>query len=76
MKAIAASTFGRYLACGGMDERIRVFNIAENKSMGELSMHSGAVTCLQFFEDSYLISGSEVRVVLYFNRPEISEVII
>ena len=64
LKSVAVSTNGKYLACGGMEERIKVFNIAENKSMGELSMHTGAITCLQFFEDSYLLSGSEVTHIL------------
>jgi protein MAK11 len=49
----------RVLACGGDDERIHVFDLLSNKSMGELSQHTGAVTALRFFGSSYLISGSE-----------------
>ena len=59
LKCVAISTHGKYLCCGGTDERIRIFNMAENRSMGELGMHEGAITSLAFFDDSHLISGSE-----------------
>jgi WD40 repeat protein len=76
LKSLAISKSGKYLACGGNDERIRIFNMFENKTLGELSTHTGdtsfkssppiaintnigAITALEFFEDSYLISGSE-----------------
>eukprot|EP00606_Chrysophyceae_sp_TOSAG23-5_P000904 GSChrysophyteH2.ASY1.ANO1.329.1 assembled CDS len=59
LKAIAVSDSGRYMVCGGMDEHIRVFNVAENRSLGELSGHTGAVTCLQFVGDKFIVSGSE-----------------
>mmetsp|Transcript_3720 Transcript_3720/g.3679 ORF Transcript_3720/g.3679 Transcript_3720/m.3679 type:complete len:418 (+) Transcript_3720:15-1268(+) len=59
LKAIAISKTGKYLACGGLDERIRIFNMKDNVSLGELSTHTGGITCLEFFEDSYLISGSD-----------------
>lgn len=59
LKAIAVSKSGIYLVCGGMDERIRIYNVMENKSLGDLTAHKGAVTCLEFFEDSYLFSGSD-----------------
>ena len=59
IKAIAISPSCKYVVCGGTDERIRVYNTILNKSIGELSSHSGTVTCLQFVNDKYLISGSE-----------------
>ena len=59
LKCVAISAHGKYLCCGGTDERIRIFNMAENRSMGELGMHEGAITSLAFFDDSHLISGSE-----------------
>lgn len=61
LKSIAVSSSGLYLSCGGTDERIRLFNVAENRSMGELGLHEGAITALEFFEDSHMISGSDVR---------------
>lgn len=82
LKAIAISKSGKYLACGGNDEKIRIFNVIENKTLGELSTHTGwvfyrtkkwqffsslgAITALEFFEDSYLISGSDVSLVISF----------
>ena len=63
LKTLAVSSGGKYLCCGGTDERIRIFNVAENRSMGELGLHEGAITSLEFFEDSYMISGSEVREI-------------
>jgi WD40 repeat protein len=59
LKCIAVSKNGKYLVTGGMDERIRIFNVKDNKSLGELSSHTGAINALDFFEDSFLISGSD-----------------
>jgi len=59
LKAIAVSASGKYLVCGGMDERIRIFNVAENRNLGELTGHSGCVTCLEFVGDQFVVSGSE-----------------
>ena len=64
MKAVVISESGKYLACGGSDERIRLFNLFENKSIGELGTHTGGITCLKFFSDSFLFSGSEVSLPL------------
>ena len=53
---------GRYLTCGGQDEKIKIYNMVDKRAMGDVSSfaHSGAITCLEFFQDSYLISGSDV----------------
>jgi WD40 repeat protein len=66
LKSIAVSSSGLYLSCGGTDERIRLFNVAENRSMGELGLHEGAITALEFFEDSHMISGSDVRTLNFY----------
>jgi WD40 repeat protein len=60
IRSVSTSASGRYMACGGTDERIHIFNMLENSTLGELSTHTGAVTCLDFFEDSHLLSGSDV----------------
>ena len=59
LKAIAVSESGRWMVCGGMDERIHIFNVQENRAIGELSSHSGAVSSLAFVGDTHLLSGSE-----------------
>ena len=55
---------GKYLVCGGQDERIKVYNLLDMKIMGDIGSfaHSGAITCLEFFGDSYLITGSEANI--------------
>lgn len=67
LKAVAVSNTGKYLACGGMDERIRIFDAKEHRSLGEVSNQGGAITCLAFFGDSFLISGSEVTFIFQFH---------
>jgi protein MAK11 len=62
LKSIAISSSGKFLVCGGTDERIRIFDNIENKSLGELSNHQGAITTLQFFGDTHLLSGSEASM--------------
>ena len=59
LKAIAVSKSRRYVVCAGADERIRIFDTVLNKSIGELSNHTGTITCLQFVNDTHLISGGE-----------------
>ncbi|RYG59598.1 hypothetical protein EON64_20070, partial [archaeon] len=59
LKTVAVSSSGRFLATGGSNERISLFNVADNKGIGDVSGHSGSVTSLKFFEDSMLLSASE-----------------
>lgn len=62
MKAVAVSQSGKYLVVGGMDERIRIYDMHNNKAVGELAQHTASITSLKFFKDSYLISASEVII--------------
>lgn len=59
LKVIAVSGSGKYMCCGGMDERIHIFNMEEKKAIGEIAGHSGAITSLTFIGDTHLLSGSE-----------------
>jgi len=54
-----------YLVCGGMDERIRIFDLALNKSLGELSQHTGAITALEFYGDSFLLSARFFKNIFF-----------
>ena len=48
------------MALGGFDEVIRLFDVHKKKDLGDLvGDHNGSITALQFFENKYLISGSE-----------------
>lgn len=53
------SNNGHYLALGGYEEVIKLFNIRKYVEVGELVDHEGTITCLEFYKDDYLISGSE-----------------
>ena len=59
LKALAVSSNGRYLICGGMDEYIRIFDLKMRRSIGEMSGHAGCITSLAFVGDKFVISGSE-----------------
>jgi protein MAK11 len=59
LKALAISSEGKYLICGGMDEYIRAFNLEKRVSFGEMSGHTGCVTALKFVGEKFVISGSE-----------------
>ena len=63
LRAVAVSKSGKYLVCGGMNERIQIFDLSINKSLGELSQHTGAITSLEFYGDSFLLSSGEDNAV-------------
>ena len=65
LRVITVSKSGKFLACGGTDERIYIYNLIEKTSVCELENHTGAITTLRFYEDSFLFSGSEVYFKLY-----------
>ncbi|CAM9420870.1 unnamed protein product [Chrysoparadoxa australica] len=50
---------GKLLVTGGVDERIRIYDLASKMESGELNQHSGTVTCLEFCDSTHLLSGSE-----------------
>lgn len=60
LRAIAASSSGRYLVCGGSDERLHIFDMRTKRAIGELSKHTGVVTCVEFVGDEFMLSGAEV----------------
>ena len=57
--ALMTSAGGDWLATGGADETIRVYNLRKKRDMGALHSHAGAVTCLEFFGKQHLLSGSD-----------------
>lgn len=59
LTALAISGNHKYLAAGGYDERIRIYDLRGNISIGELSQHSSDITCLEFYEAAFLFSGSK-----------------
>lgn len=58
IKSCAVDASGDLLATGGLDEYIKLFNLRTRKERGELAHHRGAVTSLNFFKSSHLLSAS------------------
>lgn len=49
----------RYLAVGGYEETIKIFDLKKLIEVGEMVDHKGTITCLKFFQNQYLLSGSD-----------------
>ncbi|KAH0796956.1 p21-activated protein kinase-interacting protein 1-like [Histomonas meleagridis] len=56
VRSLASSK--RYVASGGFDGSISIFDLKTMKNVGSLITHDDCVESLQFFQNSYLISGS------------------
>jgi WD40 repeat protein len=63
----------RLLACGGLDTRIYVFAINRKEEPGkmtkstELTGHAGLVTCCNFLDENFLISGSNDSTLILWD---------
>ncbi|XP_065670260.1 p21-activated protein kinase-interacting protein 1-like isoform X2 [Hydra vulgaris] len=53
------ATGGRYLASGGSDETIRLFDMKKHIELGTLMQQSGSVTSINFFGSQHMLSASE-----------------
>ena len=63
IKCICISPNGRYLVCGSSNEKIHIYDMKTMKSIGDLTKHTGAITCLEFVDNMFLISGSEDNTI-------------
>jgi len=82
--ALAASDDGRYLAVGGRDALVKIFDVRLSPSNGNSSIgrctaaatfrgHKGPITCLAFRSQSLqLFSGSEDRCIRYYSLDEMT----
>jgi protein MAK11 len=52
-----------WMVSGASDETIRIFNYQTLREFGSLFKHQGAVTCLEFFNSNYLLSGGGDGVI-------------
>jgi len=57
----------RFLASGSSDECIRLFCLRTRGEHGFLQHHNGTITCLEFFKNTHLFSGSEDGNVCVWN---------
>ena len=55
IKSVASG--GKYLASGGTDEIIKLYDLESKKELGHLSPQAGTINCLQFFSDTHLFAG-------------------
>ncbi|TPX34875.1 hypothetical protein SmJEL517_g02656 [Synchytrium microbalum] len=55
-----------YLATGSTDEHIKVFDLNRRREIGTLNPHSGAITRLQFFGKTHLVSSSEDGTIVIY----------
>lgn len=69
---VAVTTDGRYVAAGGKDNKIRIYDSRTNNSEVKVfTGHKDAVTCLTFQKDTYaLFSGSLDRCIKYWDLNE------
>uniref|UniRef100_A0ACD6A1Y7 Uncharacterized protein n=1 Tax=Avena sativa TaxID=4498 RepID=A0ACD6A1Y7_AVESA len=69
--ALAVSSDGRYLATGGMDRHIHLWDVRSREHIQAFSGHRGPVSCLAFGLDSpELFSGSYDRSIMQWNAED------
>uniref|UniRef100_K3X853 Anaphase-promoting complex subunit 4 WD40 domain-containing protein n=1 Tax=Globisporangium ultimum (strain ATCC 200006 / CBS 805.95 / DAOM BR144) TaxID=431595 RepID=K3X853_GLOUD len=56
--ALMAAKHGKTLLSGGNDEMIKIYNVDKRVEVGSLMEQHGAITSLEFFGQSHLLSGS------------------
>ncbi|KAH8833257.1 WD40-repeat-containing domain protein [Flagelloscypha sp. PMI_526] len=66
IKAVAASSGGKWLATGSTDEIIKVWDLRRRKEVGGLMHHEGSITHLVFPSKSHLMSCSEDGTLALF----------
>uniref|UniRef100_A0A0E0D3W0 Uncharacterized protein n=2 Tax=Oryza meridionalis TaxID=40149 RepID=A0A0E0D3W0_9ORYZ len=69
--ALAVSSDGRYLASGGLDRHIHLWDVRSREHIQAFSGHRGAISCLSFGPDSSeLFSGSFDRKIMQWNAED------
>lgn len=53
----------RYIAAGGNDGSISIFDLKIMKNIGSLMQHEDGIEALEFYKDDYLISGSSDKTI-------------
>ncbi|CAM9118288.1 unnamed protein product [Laminaria digitata] len=61
--AASGTRAGTLLVTGGVDERVRIYDLRDRTELGELQQHNGSVTCMEFYKSTHLLTGSEDHAV-------------
>ncbi|KAJ1953281.1 60s ribosome biogenesis protein mak11 [Dispira parvispora] len=54
---------GTFLASGGTDELIKLYDLKRKRELGALMQHQGTLTALEFYQDTHLLSAGEDGLV-------------
>ena len=61
------SSCGKFIASGGVDEAVRIFNMKKRKDVGTLVQHDGTITNVEFYENNHLFTSSEDSSICIWN---------
>lgn len=57
----------KFIATGGVDERIRIFNMVKRADVGTLFQHENTITHCEFYQDSNLFTSSDDGTICIWN---------
>ncbi|KAJ1921641.1 60s ribosome biogenesis protein mak11 [Tieghemiomyces parasiticus] len=68
IKAVAAGD--RFLASGGVDEQIKLFDLGKRYEIGTLMEHQGTITTIEFYGKSHMITGGEDGLIIVWRTKD------
>jgi len=65
IRAVTASA--QWIASGGSDEVVRIFSMKKRADVGSLMQQEGTISCLEFYQETHVFSGSDDGTVCIFD---------